>query len=447
MAASKGAYISLLLPGAHYTPDKTAQQVAFMAQFELQDAAVFCNYILEDGKDADGVPVLLPSVDPTAMFRKIFCGLRVDCSSLLVPRTAMLALGFPTEPVGQAALQGWLLALSRHTALVGMTASLLSAKRPQFSRAERQSLRRLFAAQLPDMVHLVRSGNFDADVFSILGQAAAERLAQGLPLAAWDAGSAARRLLGHGTSTRRAVQSFATPVLRMFLRRLPIGLKRLLRASRPGKASGGGARLDFSAIYQDNGFVGTESLSGAGSTRFQTRVIRHKLPLLLHKLGINSMVDIPCGDFHWMREVDLAHIHYTGADVVDAMVRSNQLRFGGPMRSFQCVNLISGPLPAADLVFCRDCLVHLPYEDALAALETIRQSKCQWLLTTTFTRSTPNTDLDAAGWRALNLTLPPFNLPQPTVLISEKCTEAGGMAGDKSLGLWRIADLPPRAQA
>jgi len=54
--------------------------------------------------------------------------------------------------------------------------------------------------------------------------------------------------------------------------------------------------------------------------------------------------------------------------------------------------------------------------------------------------------LDLAGWRALNLTLPPFNLPPPTLLILEKCTEAGGNAGDKSLGLWRITDLQPCQQ-
>jgi hypothetical protein len=33
------------------------------------------------------------------------------------------------------------------------------------------------------------------------------------------------------------------------------------------------------------------------------------------------------------------------------------------------------------------------------------------------------------------------------MLISEKCTEAGGLAGDKSLGLWRVADLQLRERA
>jgi len=137
-------------------------------------------------------------------------------------------------------------------------------------------------------------------------------------------------------------------------------------------------------------------------------------------LKTKRILDIPCGDFHWMREVSLAGIHYTGADVVEEMVEANQRQFGAEEREFKRVDLISGPLPTADLVLCRDCLVHLPFDDALSAIDTICNSQCQWLLTTTFTRNDPNKDLDDAGWRPLNLTLPPFNFPLPELLISEK---------------------------
>ena len=448
LSASKGEFISLLLPGASYRADKIARQVAFVAQFDLQDAAVFCDYTVMDRGREDGVLVARPSFDPAAMFRKIYCGLPIDFSSLLVPRKFMTELGLLNAPAGLAALQGFVLVLSQHTSLVGMAAPLVCITgRPKFTGLEKSHLRKLYADFLPEMVRLNDSGIYDADVFSTLGEATAARLAQGLPLAAWDTFSATRKLLGQTSNARRALQTFARPLLRSALRRLPAGAKHLLRLTMQSPTEAAGSRLDFSAIYRDNGFVGTESLSGAGSTRFQTRVIRQKLPQLFRELGVKSILDIPCGDFHWMRDVDLSDIHYIGADLVADMVCKNQRLFGGPTRNFQCVNLISGPLPVADLVFCRDCLVHLPYEDTLAAIETIRQSKCQWLLTTTFTRTAPNTDLDAAGWRALNLTLPPFNLPQPTLLISEKCTEAGGLAGDKSLGLWRIADLQPRERA
>lgn len=448
LAASKGEFISLMLPGAIFTADKIARQVAFVEQFDLQDGAVFCDYTLLDGKHADGVPIVLPSIDPAAMFRKIYCGLPIDSSTLLISRKVIAKLGLLDEQVGQAALQGFLLALSQHGDLLGMAASLVSITgRKPFTGPEKSYLRSLYASLLPAIVRSSECGVDHVDLFVILGEATAARLAQGLPLAAWDTLWNTGKLVSRSANTGRALRSFVKPLLRSALRRLPSSMKRRLRATVASRSGDAGSRLDFSAIYRDNGFVGTESLSGAGSTRFQTRVIRHKLPELFRELGVKSLVDIPCGDFHWMRNVDLTDIHYTGADVVDEMVSKNQQLFGGPLRAFECANLITGPLPTADLVFCRDCLVHLPFEDALAAIETIRQSKCKWLLTTTFTRDTPNTDLDAAGWRALNLTLPPFNLPPPTMMISEKCTEAGGLAGDKSLGLWRISDLQLREQA
>lgn len=45
LVASKGDFISLLLPGASYLIDKIAKQVAFVEQFDLQHSAVFCDYI------------------------------------------------------------------------------------------------------------------------------------------------------------------------------------------------------------------------------------------------------------------------------------------------------------------------------------------------------------------------------------------------------------------
>lgn len=447
LSASRGDFISLLLPGTSYTLDKIAQQVAFVAQFELQNAAVFCNYTIVDGRNAGSELIQIPYYDPAVMFHKIYCGLPIDCSSLLVPREAMVKLGLLKEQTYQALWMGFLLALSQHVPLVGMSASLVSISRAKkCTVVEKVQLCELYARLLPEILVKNVADELGQDIFTLLGEATTARLTQGLPLAAWEIMRAAFNLLGQSSNKGIAFQTFVKPLLRGVWRNLPIGLKRLVRATKKSQLKVDGPHLDFSSIYRDNGFVGTDSLSGAGSSHFQTRVIRHTLPQLFRELGVQSVLDIPCGDFHWMSGVNLTDIHYIGADIVDDMVRSNQQRFGNAYRTFQCVNLIFGPLPIVDLVFCRDCLVHLPYEEALTAIETIRQSKSRWLLTTTFTRTTPNSDLDLAGWRALNLTLPPFNLPPPTLLILEKCTEAGGNAGDKSLGLWRITDLQPCQQ-
>lgn len=443
MSECKGGYFSLLMPGTHYGPDKIARQLEFMAQLDLQDAVIYCDYTSDHEGRGSATSVLLPATDPSVVFGEVYCGLPLDCSSLLIPRQTLLSLDWPEGAIGRTVGPALVLALSRHTTMVGMAATLLQVSTPDpFTSQEKAVLRVLYGQMQADLLRQTDKGHTnDGDIVQVLGKAVAARVAQGLWLAAGDSLQTAWRLRGQASGTWAALRLIANPVLRSLWRRLPPGLRRLLRPTRPSTRTGSNASLDFTAIYHSNGFVGTESLSGAGSTRFQTRVIRQRLPTLLRDLGVKHMLDIPCGDFHWMREVNLDGIYYTGADVVEAMMLSNRRRYSTSARSFVCADLIAGPLPPADLVFCRDCLVHLPLHDALCALETIRSSSCQWLLTTTFTRNAPNAELDGAGWRALNLCLPPFNLPPPTLLINEKCTEAGGQAADKSLGLWRIADL------
>ena len=445
----KGDYLSLLMPGAHYNPDKITRQLEFMVQLDLQDAVVYCDYTCGPEGPRSATSVLLPATDPSVLFREVYCGLPLDCSSLLIPRQTLLSLDWPEGAIGRTVGPALVLALSRHAIMVGMAAKLLHVSPPAtFTSQEKAVLRDLYGQM---QAYLLRQTDeehtHDSNILRILGEAAAARLVHGLWLAAGDSLRTAWRLRGQASGTWAALRLIANPVLRSLWRRLPPGVRRLLRPTRQSTHAGAHAVLDFTAIYHGNGFVGTESLSGAGSTLFQTRVIRQRLPALLRELGVGHMLDIPCGDFHWMRELNLDGINYTGADVVEAMVLSNQQRFGSSSRTFLWADLISGPLPPADLVFCRDCLVHLPLRDALCALETIRNSSCQWLLTTTFTRDAPNAELDGAGWRALNLCLPPFNLPPPMLLINEKCTEAGGQAADKSLGLWRIADLRVGASA
>jgi hypothetical protein len=98
--------------------------------------------------------------------------------------------------------------------------------------------------------------------------------------------------------------------------------------------------------------------------------------------------------------------------------------------------------PAADLLLCRDCLVHLSFADIDKALRNIRRSSLAYLLTTTFPAESVNADIVTGDWRPLNLQAAPFNLPTPVELINEGCTEGDGAFADKSLGLWRIRDLP-----
>jgi hypothetical protein len=197
----------------------------------------------------------------------------------------------------------------------------------------------------------------------------------------------------------------------------------------------------FTEIYLNNSWHGTDSCSGTGSDLFQTRVIARAIPAVCRDLGVRTMLDIPCGDFFWMSRVDLRGIDYTGADIVDDLVSRNSANFRRNGVRFRRLDVISDPLPTVDLVFCRDCLVHLSYADVFAALHNICRSESTYLLTTTFPRRTDNRDIIMGDWRPLNLERAPFLMPPPLSIINEQCTEGDGYFDDKSLGLWRIADV------
>lgn len=197
----------------------------------------------------------------------------------------------------------------------------------------------------------------------------------------------------------------------------------------------------FSKIYRKNYWGSSESVSGTGSILEQTEIIRKELPPLFLNLGVHKILDIPCGDFNWMRHLNFDGMEYMGADIVKPLVEHNQQYFHTANISFSHLNLLKGPLPQVDLILCRDCLVHLSFQDVQRAITAICKSGSQYLLTTTFIDKTVNNDIVTGEWRPLNLELAPFNFPKPMQVIIEGCTEVGSAFKDKSLALWKISDI------
>lgn len=199
-------------------------------------------------------------------------------------------------------------------------------------------------------------------------------------------------------------------------------------------------RATFRYYYRGRCWGGPreESASGPGSSLANTEELRRDLPALLRDLGVRSLLDLPCGDFYWMRHTELSIDRYIGADIVPELIEDNRRRHAAPGREFIVADLVEDRLPVADALLCRDCLPHLSLRKAAAALENIRRSGCTYLLTTTFPGAVQaNKDVLTGGWRKLDLSLPPFNLPEPLRLLEDWSEMAG-----RRLGVWRIADLP-----
>ncbi|HEX9138504.1 MAG TPA: class I SAM-dependent methyltransferase [Steroidobacteraceae bacterium] len=203
--------------------------------------------------------------------------------------------------------------------------------------------------------------------------------------------------------------------------------------------AGKSAEQIFTRLVQDNKWGDQQSVCGVGSNLEQTAEVRRALPLLLRARQFRSMLDLACGDFNWMRLLPL-DIDYVGADIVASLVTENQRRYGSDRCRFMRLDLLAEKLPPADLVLCRDCLVHFSYRDVFRALANIKRSGSGFLLTTTFTGRTANHDILTGHWRPLNLQQAPFSLPPPAWLLDEQCPQQHYR--DKHLGLWPVADLP-----
>lgn len=202
-------------------------------------------------------------------------------------------------------------------------------------------------------------------------------------------------------------------------------------------------RLIFTEIFENNTWGGSESRSGTGSSLQQTVLIRTELPNLLTHLRVRHFLDIPCGDFQWMKEVQLPPgVTYMGGDIVSKLINRNTKHYGDRVTSFRIIDLLSDPLPKSDLVLCRDCLVHFCFSDIAKAIENLKNSHSAYLLTTHFTGDRSNKDIRTGKWRPLKLTSPPFNFPPPLLILDEQCSEMAGTFKDKCLALWRLKELP-----
>jgi len=187
------------------------------------------------------------------------------------------------------------------------------------------------------------------------------------------------------------------------------------------------AEQRFFEIYQRNYWRNAESCSGNSATLDSTEGLRAGLSDFISRWNVRTLIDIPCGDFNWMRRVVAEHpgLVYVGGDIVAPLVMSNQEQFASARVEFRHLDLSSSVLPSADVLLCRDCLFLLSYSDTAAALTRYLESGTPLLLTTTHVNmgDAVNHDVITGDYRFADLTAPPYNFSKEV--------------------LWRIPDCRP----
>lgn len=195
----------------------------------------------------------------------------------------------------------------------------------------------------------------------------------------------------------------------------------------------------FTNIYLNRMWKSEESASGNGSDFDETAAIRGGLLPLICDLKISTLLDAPCGDFNWMRLLNLPIKKYIGVDIVSQLIASNARLYGSPEREFVVGDIVQDPLPQMDMILCRDCLNHLPLNDGAKAIQNFNDSGARYLAATTYPEHGANGEmalaLPPAGWRPLNLEFPPFSLGVPFLVIAESERVAYG----KMLGVWELS--------
>jgi hypothetical protein len=133
------------------------------------------------------------------------------------------------------------------------------------------------------------------------------------------------------------------------------------------------------------------------------------------ELGVRSIADLPCGDFHWF---DLflktrTGIDYIGYDIVPPLVAQNSAAY--PEHRFEVLDIVTEIPAPADLLFSKDLINHLYERDVWSALRNMAASGSRWLMITSNT-GYPNRELDMlrpGASRELDLQTAPYSLPAP----------------------------------
>ena len=148
------------------------------------------------------------------------------------------------------------------------------------------------------------------------------------------------------------------------------------------------------------------TVCGNGSTMQYTDYLRKELKGFLECYNIQSMFDAPCGDYVWMKETELpADFDYIGGDIVESLIEKNRQQH--PTVDFRVFDLTKDMLPDVDLLFCRDCLIHLSHSDIRLVLDNIARSNIKYVMMTSY-HQVNNEDIQTGGFRGVDFYRAPY---------------------------------------
>jgi hypothetical protein len=177
----------------------------------------------------------------------------------------------------------------------------------------------------------------------------------------------------------------------------------------------------YKKINEDNFLV-----SGPGSIpgNKQTNNVINNLDIFIKKNNIKSILDMPCGDFSWMKNLvkNNTDINYTGYDIVNDIITLNNKKHSSNKINFFCRDIVNEKnYDNFDLVFIRDFFIHIDNESINRILTKIKNSKVRFLACSNNNNESFNNNIAAIGaHRKINLKIKPFYLDEIFHTFSEE---------------------------
>ena len=200
----------------------------------------------------------------------------------------------------------------------------------------------------------------------------------------------------------------------------------------------------FTLIYKYNYWSSKFSKSGDGSSLEKTKNVTKNLDLIIKTYNIQKILDVPCGDFYWMKNfLKNKNIKYQGGDIVEELVEELKTKYESSNNKFLSIDITCDQLPSADLLLCRDCFIHFSNEDIFRALNNFSRSNINYFLITHTINNTSikNKDIFTGEYRFIDLFSKPFSLNKKILLSFQDDPMNNKTNNQKHMSLWTRSQI------
>ena len=168
-----------------------------------------------------------------------------------------------------------------------------------------------------------------------------------------------------------------------------------------------------------------KSRSGPGSNLNYTSDMSIELEKFFAEKNIKTILDIGCGDFIWMNLLLNKYYNYDkylGLDIVDELIKNNNLKYSNDKISFKTFDLVKDEIPKGfDIILIRDVFIHLKNEQIVNFLNLLKNLDIKFFGVTSTPSLKKNNELKAVGrFRDINIEIEPFYLQDFINKINEK---------------------------